>query len=72
MGNLLSSLVNNVLPEIVVVLVLHVFIKSLIKVMVCVFVNCENFSSETKDFKDSLTTVPTVKFVEFVDKSGFN
>ena len=63
---------NNVLPETVVVLVLHVLIKLFINVIVSVFVNRENFSSATKDFKDSLTIVPTVKFVEFVDRSGFN
>ena len=63
---------NNVLPEIVFVLVLQVLIKLLMKLIDSVFVNKLKVSDATNDFKLSLTSVPTVKFTEFVDKSGFN
>jgi hypothetical protein len=64
--------VNNVLPEIVFVLVLHVLIKLLIKLIASNFVNKLKVSDETNDFKLSLISVPIVRFFEFVDKSGFN
>ena len=63
---------NNVLPEIVFVLVLHVLIKLLIKLIASNFVNKLKVSDETNDFKLSLISVPIVRFFEFVDKSGFN